>query len=115
MAIDQPEAEEADQDTTGQHDQRTGNDRLVGRAADRIGTAQRRVPKLIDQFAQLFAGSAVDAFNGVVASNRIVAGGDKCIQSCAIGCAQRAVFVSERLDLTGQRCIVLTGLYEGAE
>jgi hypothetical protein len=98
VAIDQPQAQQGDQQARKQHDQRAPDDGLTALFTDFQGTGVSQLAQVDDQACQLFAGHAVDAGHGLVAQDGIGTAGQESVAALAIGQAQFGVLATQALD-----------------
>ena len=103
VAVDQPQAEQADQYAGQQHDRQPHHHRALGMGADDLGLLGALGTQVADQRAHLFTGGAVHALDRGVSGARVGAGGQVGIAALLVGNAELLVFLTQVLDTLAQR------------
>ncbi|MND97284.1 hypothetical protein D3C80_896020 [compost metagenome] len=98
VAVDQPQAQQADQYPRNQHHDQPQQHRALGTGADQCRLLGALLAQLADQFTHLIAGCAVHTLDRRVARRRVTTGGHERVPALLIGRAQLAMFVTQALD-----------------
>ena len=106
-AVDQPQAEQADQGAGDQHHGEAKSQGLVGGGTDRYGLLVATLAELAHQGAHLFAGGAVDALDRCITGGRVGTGCNERLVALAVGRTHAAVFVAQLFDLLLERAVLL--------
>ncbi len=114
-AIDQPQAEQADQQTGSQHHQNTQPHRAVGRCTDLGGLPVAVLAQLGHQFAHLLAGGPVHALDRGIAGTRIGTAGHIGIAALLVGRTQLPVLIRQALHPALEGGVQPGGLHQLAE
>ncbi|MNF64669.1 hypothetical protein D3C84_464090 [compost metagenome] len=98
LTVDQPRAQQANQQPREQHHHNTRQHGAIGAGTDQPRLLVTLLAQRIDQLAHLLAGRAVHAFDCVVTHCRIAPGGQVCVTPLLIGHAQHPMLFTQAFD-----------------
>ena len=113
--VDQPQAEQADQQAGNEHHQDTQPHRAIGGQADLLRLLLALLAQLDHQLAHLLAGGTVEALHRSIAGTRIGTAGHIGITGLLVGLAKGQMLLGQTLDPALERGIQAGDLYQLAK